>query len=254
MESPAQELQFEKAELSSPAAGAACTGCSAPIADSYFEANGTVLCPACKLKLEQAFTGGSKAARALKALLLGTGAAAVGAGLWYLVRALTGYEIGLISIAIGIGVGLAVRKGSEGRGGWFYQAMAVFLTYSAVAFTYIPEVARELNRRSEAEIAAEGTAAGEATTAEASLAAGSREPTPSGARAVIRGVVFAVVAVVIGYAAPILSGIDSPMGLLIIAFGLYEAWRHNKRQVIKFVGPLKLAPAQAPAPASPADA
>ena len=37
-------------------------------------------------------------------------------------------------------VGRAVRNGTEGRGGRFYQFLAVFLTYSAIVLMYVPFV------------------------------------------------------------------------------------------------------------------
>ena len=54
----------------------------------------------------------------------------------------TGYEIGLVAIVVGLLVGGAVRKGSGARGGWFYQLMAVALTYAAISGSYFIFAAR----------------------------------------------------------------------------------------------------------------
>ncbi len=43
------------------------------------------------------------------------------------IAALTGYEFGLIAVLVGLAVGIAVRKGSSGRGGWRYQVLAMFV-------------------------------------------------------------------------------------------------------------------------------
>src|SRR2546422_2854982 len=56
----------------------------------------------------------------------------LGAGLYFGIEAATGYELGLVAVVVGLMVGGAVRKGSNGRGGWRYQALAMFLTYCAV--------------------------------------------------------------------------------------------------------------------------
>ena len=70
--------------------------------------------------------------RAFAATALGLLAGLAGAAIWYAVRKITDYEIGLIAIVVGLMVGVAVRKGSKGRGGWFYQALAMTLTYCCV--------------------------------------------------------------------------------------------------------------------------
>src|SRR2546422_5507986 len=59
----------------------------------------------------------------------------LGAGLYFGIEATTGYELGLVAVVVGLMVGGAVRKGSNGRGGWRYQALAMFLTYCAVVAT-----------------------------------------------------------------------------------------------------------------------
>ncbi|HEY3450468.1 MAG TPA: hypothetical protein VGK67_29200 [Myxococcales bacterium] len=296
MDSPASEMQFDKAEPASTAAsdaGAACAICSAKIVDTYFEVNGKVVCPACKGQLEQALTGGSRTKRAIKAAVFGTLVAAVGAGIWYAIRAATGYEIGLISIVIvigvGVGVGMAVSRGSEGRGGWFYQAMAMYLTYSAVVVTYVPDVVKGFMERADKDRAAatapavagsdapkrdhtglgaapdltaapgEEAAAKEAK-AEAMAAAAAAPETKngdkeklSGGQMLAGGAFFLLIVLAIAYAAPFLSGFENIIGILIIAFGVYEAWKLNKKAVLVVNGPLKIGTSPPPGEAGPAD-
>src|SRR5258708_7153139 len=52
----------------------------------------------------------------------------------------------LVTVFTGLFVGVAVRKGSKGRGGWRYQALAMFLTYCAIAATDSSLIAREMAR------------------------------------------------------------------------------------------------------------
>ena len=70
----------------------------------------------------------------------------IGCGIWYAVRALTGYEVGLIAIIVGLLVGGAVRKGSKRRGGRLYQTLAVLLTYASIVSTYVPDIVGELKK------------------------------------------------------------------------------------------------------------
>jgi hypothetical protein len=79
-------------------------------------------------------------ARFLNALGGGVAGAILGAIVYYIVRAATGYEIGIIAIAVGWLAGKGVRWGSGGRGGPRYQALAIVLTYLGIASTQVPAV------------------------------------------------------------------------------------------------------------------
>jgi hypothetical protein len=43
------------------------------------------------------------------------------------------------------------------------------------------------------------------------------------------------------YAIPFLAGFENIIGLVIIAIGLYEAWKLNKRAELNVAGPFKVA-------------
>ena len=60
--------------------------------------------------------------------------------LWYIVLKLTDSQCGLLAVVVRRVVGGAVRKGSNGRGGWRYQALAIALTYTAIVSSYVPYV------------------------------------------------------------------------------------------------------------------
>jgi hypothetical protein len=133
------QLQFDEAEFTEPAhAATTCTACKTPIADLYYEAGGKIVCDPCRHKIEALFHGGSRLGRAFRALVLGTLAAVAGAALYYAIFKITGRNFGLVAIVVGLMVGAAVKSGSGNRGGWFYQLMALFLTYSAIGAMLLP--------------------------------------------------------------------------------------------------------------------
>lgn len=135
------DLQFNEAEFHEAEPGRpVCAHCKKPIPDQYYEASGQLVCPICRQGFEEALHGGSRLARGLKALVLGTIAAAIGAALYYAIMHATGWNIGLVAIVVGVLIGGAVKVGSENRGGWFYQLMALFLTYTAISFMHIPDI------------------------------------------------------------------------------------------------------------------
>ncbi len=149
--------------------------------------------------------------------------------------ALTGYEFGLIAIVVGFLVGAAVRKG-DGRGGWKYQALAMFLTYTSIVSSYVPLIIREVQtqqQKATLPAAASDTAApaivfDSATVSE--TASGPSNP-----------VIVILLGIGVIYALPFLAGFENILGLVIIAIGLYEAWKLNKRAELKIAGPFKVA-------------
>ena len=137
------EIQFEQAEFPAETSVVQehvtrCNACTAAIPDVYFEAGGKVVCAPCRDKIEAMFHQGSRLDRGIKAVLFGTIAAALGAILYYAIMRITGLNIGLVAVVVGLMVGGAVKAGSGNRGGRLYQLLAVFLTYSAIAAMYIP--------------------------------------------------------------------------------------------------------------------
>ena len=52
----------------------------------------------------------------------------------------------------------------------------------------------------------------------------------------------------IAFAAPFLAGFQNFMGWIILAIGLYEAWKLNKKQELVFAGPFAVGGAQPIAP------
>ena len=231
-----QELQFDTAEpaqvpsasggatAAGSAVGATCASCRAPIDDYYYAAGDKVLCPTCGQQVIASMTGGSGFVRFLRALVFGIGAGIGGCLVWYGVRRLSGYEVGLVAIVVGLMVGGAVRAGARGRGGALYQVLAVVLTYLAISTNYIPDIFEV--------IWAEAQAEGFTDDAERTVA-------------MVLVMAFSAVA---SLAAPFLGGLSNIIGLLIIGFALWEAWKINNRQQFALAGPYSLRGGMPPAP------
>jgi hypothetical protein len=242
--SDAESLQFERAEFDQTPGQTQCAECHRPLTSSYFEVNGHMVCEACRYTLESRLTAGSSIGRFAKAAGAGTAAAIAGAILWYGIAAMTGYELGLIAIVVGFGVGAAVRWGSNNRGGWKYQTLAVALTYMAIVSTYIPPILEELRTASAQSQSVDGEAAPQdasgstppAVAPNGSPTDASSEPPPFGGFLVAVVVIFAVAC-----AAPFLGGFENIIGIVIIGIGLYEAWKINKRTELTITGPHALA-------------
>jgi hypothetical protein len=220
-----------------------CAACHQLIASSYYVVNGNVTCEPCRTHIVTEWNRSSPRGRFGKALGLGLVAAVLGAGLYFGIAALTGYEFGLVAVVLGLMVGGAVRKGSNGRGGRRYQLLAVFLTYTAVVVTDSSLIARELGKEITARAdSARARDASPMATATAATAATSPHSatTRSPGRTVFLGLVGLVLLVLLAYAAPIVIGIANPMHLLIAAFALYEAWKLNHGGALRMTGPYRI--------------
>jgi hypothetical protein len=240
---PPGELQFDRVEgQGGQTPGGVCAECGQPLRDVYYDVNGRVLCERCRRAAEASWAAGSSAGRFGKAVVFGIAAAAAGSALYYGVLALTGYEFGLIAIVVGFLVGAAVKKGSSGRGGWKYQTLAMFLTYTSIVSSYVPLIVREVVSRDKtlqvgdtAHIlpTAGDTAAAAIVFDSASLSAEAGSGTSNPVLIILLGIGLI-------YALPFLAGLQNILGLVIIAIGLYEAWKLNQRTELKIAGPFKV--------------
>ena len=192
--------------------------CQRPLQDVYYQVNDRVLCESCRRNFEGAISGGSGVGRFVNASVFGVVAAAVGAGIWYAVEAITGWQIGLIAIVVGFLVGGAVRHGAEHRGGWPYQLLAMFLTYASIVSTYVPGLLEGVRQNAHA------------------------DPSDQGLTLFTLAFVFAI-----ALAAPFLMGFQNILGIIIIGIGLYEAWKMNRKAPLVITGPFRVA---LPTPAS----
>jgi len=231
-EQEGKELQFDRAEFEQAPESMNCVACKMQIGDTYYSINGNVTCPRCKDQIEISRMEGSGLARFIKATFLGVLAAAIGAALYFGVAKLTGYEFGLIAIVVGLLVGGAVRYGSNRRGGWLYQLLAMFLTYSSIVATYIPYMLESIPKET---AAVTEPAQPEVKPVEGQPAEGI--PVKSSAVAML---ILAVALLAFAFTVPFLSGFENIIGLIIIGIGLYEAWKMNKKEVFEVSGPFQV--------------
>jgi hypothetical protein len=179
------DLDFERANFDAPeATNRICNVCGAPISDVYFTHGSTTICPGCQTSYAQKLGDSSFPT----ALGYGSLAAAAGALAWYGIRTLTGYELGIIAIGVGIAVGIAVRKGAGPSTSVGYRLLAIALAYLSIVSTYIPMIADDIGHTAGAYIFAAG------------------------------------VSLLIPY---FLATGGQIMGLIIIAIGLWEAWQRS---------------------------
>ena len=240
--SNAGEMQFDRADFVEPASEeAACAVCSEPLRGHYFDINGKMTCERCRYDVEAQLSQRGGAGGFFKAAFAGLGVAAVGSAIYYGVREATGYEFGLISILVGYGVGMAVRWGSRAKGGWVYQSLAIFLTYMAIVSTYLPMVFHEIGKQAKREEKAAATAqvqpggAAPAVAKASTTAPVQEEELSLGDVALGLGALFLFIVAI-----PFLAGFENLIGIAIIAFGLYEAWKLNRRTVLSISGPFQL--------------
>ena len=249
-------LQFTRAEFDEAPSPASCTTCLNPLESVYFQFNGAIVCPPCCDRLRARHTGGSRVRRFVRATGAGIGAGLAGSGLYYGIVAITGYELSLIAIVVGAMVGKAVQWGSDGRGGWFYQSIAIGLTYLAIVSSYMPFIYSELTKPSTSGKSVAASQAPGRTTSAVSTDPSASPMQPATPNATpgdrpIRGrglftyAVMFVVLLVIATAAPFLGGASKIIGPVIIAIGLYEAWKLNRKPPLVLSGPHAIAPPEA---------
>lgn len=170
----------------------------------YFALNQQLLCGNCTQQVREALNGkGSSAGRFLLAILLGSGAAIVGTAIYAGVMILANSEWGIISIALGWFIGSAVRRGSKGRGGWRYQLLAAFLTYTSICAAYGIVI---------------------------------------WSQSVEHSLELALAIILSAYGIPFMQGAGNILGLFIIGFGVWRAWRMNQAIQLEITGPHSIAP------------
>jgi hypothetical protein len=206
----------------------------------------SMVCGRCRAKYETDINGGTGAHRFARALLFGGLAALAGAAVYYAILATTGYSIGIIAIFVGYLVGRAVHAGSRGKGGRKYQLLAAFLTYFAMSSTYLVEGLRQLS--AEKDGVAASTAATPTDSSHRADASAATEGKVAARTTPGVGTVFVALAAIITLVllSPILAGFSSPILLLILGFGVWQAWKMNRRIALEITGPFTLAPASPP--------
>lgn len=242
---------------------AACTFCAQPIERTYFTINGQAACATCRHGVGLTLAECPGVRGWLTAIALGSAAGLAGAVVWWAIRHFASLEIGLIAIAIGHTVGLGVRRGSGGRGGRAFQVLAVLLTYFWTTANYAPDIVQGLvnaakDRGEQAAAVTPGTAAPTpqppVRPPEVATAAAAPAATTGASEGVVLmftgAVMFVVVVFGLCMASPFLLGVENVIGLLIISFGLYQAWQLNAAGQVAVEGPFRLDAGTRPQPSA----
>jgi hypothetical protein len=215
MSDPTVDLQFDRAEFESDGAAGptSCAGCRRPLVDRYYKIGSVLACETCQQQQQQEWARGTAFDAQLggfvRAALFGIAAAALGAAIYYGLAATLHSEWSLVAILVGYLVGGAVKKGSREWGGWVYQGLAVFLTYTSIVSSYLLRAFVEGN-----------------LTPQMITAGGWR---------------FAAYIVVQTYRTPFNGGVgEKLLGIVIIGIGLYAAWVINKSPQRLVSGPFTL--------------
>jgi hypothetical protein len=245
------KLQFDRAELERGASGPmgtmTCSACRSVLRESYYVVNSHIVCDRCRRSAEAAWNRGGSAGRFGKALVLGILATIACSIAWYVVLKATNMQLGILAVVVGLVIGGAVRKGSNGRGGWRYQTLAILLTYTAIVSSYVPFIVEGMRERSaqaaKASTPADALSASTPAATTDSTAATSRD-SKMGPIGFMTGIVILLAVL---YATPFLAGSENLIGILIIGFALYEAWKLNRRRELPVSGPHLVSAASAPA-------
>ena len=276
-------LQFDKVSSAgkppgAPAAAVACSSCKKPITDVYYHLAGRPLCADCREKATKEIDAwkarGSGKGAMLRAAVFGFGAAIAGAAIYYAVMAYLNLEIGLVAILIGWMVGRAIQKATHNFGGTRYQVLAVALTYTAVAMAYAPfafqAFVKEKGKRGATSHQVQSV---DSTALRPDVAAGDSDgehpedtvtaaPAGTGTTATskklgVGGFLLGIGALIVfTLALPVIGAISSGgsgiISVLIIAFGLMQAWRMTGEKKIDIRGPFRVgaSPSAPPAPAT----
>jgi hypothetical protein len=242
-------LQFERAEPIHEAAAAdsECHNCHRPVSSSYYLLNGLITCSECIDSKRVAEPQEPTTTDLSRAALFGAGAALAGTGIYFAVLALSGYEIGWIAVVVGWLVGKAVHKGSRGLGGRKLQWMAVALTYFSIVGSYVPLIVKSAienppGQKRTVDAGAQRQQDAQPAPSQPSLKDRTTEVTSEPSIS-ISGLVIGL-AILFAYALvlPFVQGLSSILGLFIIAIGLFEAWKWNRRAPVIIEGPFPVSP------------
>jgi hypothetical protein len=236
-----ETLTFDKATYEGPTASAMpCSSCKASLEEQYWKLGPYVLCEKCRGSVAAQFAKSKSGSAFGKAVLLG-GLTALGCGIAYAVFVgLTKMQLALLTIGIAYVIATVVRRASGGFSGRRFQVLAVVLTYFASTMGYIPGIFAGLAEQSgdHSSAAPSGSVAGSEHPAEPAHPAEAEKHAPVSAVAFVVALVFLVGIMLV---APFLELTSAPIGFLIIAFGLWEAWRRSRGVPLSLEGPFRVA-------------
>jgi hypothetical protein len=176
------------------------------------------------------------------AIFFGIGAGIAGSVLYSAVAILTGYQLALVAIVVGVMVGKAIRHGSNGLGGRPQQILAVALTYLAITTSYVTVGIYEMVRNPEASVETPANTlatpldeAGASSPSSKSTSGTTESDTGDGSLAIallgLAGLIVAAPFLTLG------SGISGILSIVILFIGLKQAWKLTERSDIQVTGP-----------------
>jgi hypothetical protein len=116
-----------------------CTICANPITSDFYRVNLQVACGKCAAAARAGRPVEGRAAFS-QGMVFGIAGAAVGMVFYATLTVVTHFYIGYAAAAVGLLVGWAIRKGSNGVGGPRFQVAAALLTYLAISMSAIPVI------------------------------------------------------------------------------------------------------------------
>jgi hypothetical protein len=242
---PSSELRFDRAAYAeSTGTGTPCSSCKGPLGDSYWKWLNLMVCGRCRDKLEDKLKASQSWGPFAKTLLLGAGAA-IGCGIAYAALvAVTKTQFALATIGIAIVVARVIRKASGGLGGSTrYRVAAVALTYLASTMGYIPAIWTSLQSVSAAEHAPEENGGRDTSVDTADAPAPDSDHSSRASPLDFAGAIVSLIGIML--AAPFYGATTAPFGLLIIGFGLWQAWKQSRGPPLHIEGPFRLEAAPA---------
>lgn len=148
-------------------------------------------------------------------------------------------QLALVTIGIAFLIAKVVRKAAAGVGGRRFQVLAVVLTYLAACMGYAPSLIKSVkNSLDEHAHSAAASSNTSSTEGAGSLPTAAPEPAAKvDGFAVVKffGLMFGIL-----LAAPFLEFTEAPIGLLIVAFGLWEAWKLSRGVPLTVDGPYRV--------------
>lgn len=200
-----EEMNFEKAEYQSTTSNGPCANCNQPLESTYYQANGMNVCEDCANSLRVACDAPGKTHLA-KGAMYAVGTALVCSAVYAAIVVMTHFELGLVAIAVGWIVGRAARIGAGGRGSRPLQIIAVVATYMAISGSLLFQIVYEI------------TKAGKA----------------------INGISGYLFVFLVSMGRPLFElseGFGGIIGLVIIFFGLQQAWQNTRALAVDVAGP-----------------
>jgi hypothetical protein len=237
---PNPGISFDRAAYADKREGGPpCANCSRPLGEQYWQWQTRPICGDCRGRLTELLAESQSSKSFGRAALLG-GGTALACGVGYAVFvAVTHIQLALVTIGIAFVVARVIRRCSGGIGGRKYQILAVALTYVASAMGYAPGVYGGFK-----------SAAAEHSSSSRSSSATSTDDdgAPSDHRRGGPGATLTALALFFAFtlAAPVLAATEAPIGLLIVGFGLWEAWKLSRGLPLTLDGPYRATPATGP--------